>query len=150
MGSGAAPLPQSALISCCGSRTFPTLTHVQPPLLGYLMIFPIYSPKGDTALLGRLAKDIKPIPCSSAVAAASPAASRSPTETRTAKHLFGGLCPFPALGIGSQTQMMLCWVWMQWDSVLWVCCWCWGWIILAAEVASAGPWGAAWCQPGHN
>lgn len=85
-GSRAAPLPHSALINCCGSRTVPTLTHVQLPLPGYLMIFPIYSPKGDIALLGRPAKDIKPIPCSSAVAAASAPASRSPAASGVLSH----------------------------------------------------------------
>lgn len=39
---------------------------------------------------------------------------------------------------------------VQWDSVLRYGVGVGAGPFLAVEVASAGPWGAAWCQPGHN
>lgn len=92
------------------------------------MCFPIYSPKGDsTAESTNQGHESHSLLQCSLLLLQPPDPLQHlescPTETRTAKHLFGCLCPFPALGMGP--QMTLCWVWMQWDSVLWVWGWCW-------------------------
>lgn len=116
------------------------------------MCYPIYAQKGNTALLGRPAKDINPIPCSSAVATASAEASRSP----------------PAFGVLSHRDkdcqaslwmpVSICCSWHRAsDRRSCTGCGCNGILgfgcrvgvgtgsFLVVEVASAGPWGAAWC-----